>query len=194
MFSEGFPQSLLSDVKQVIALMPRKTYSNVSIGVSEQTISYTLSGNDIRFPYRVYYQELADEAIKQLNENQQHILHCIYSRSCDGFVRERHIKDILASSYPDWAIPYIFKVCDEYVIEILQSVYDLLKNRESNNIKDFCLENQDSFCKSYNRMISYWNEYYRGDCYRYKNYIGRALFLECFGYTRSMEHRKLEAQ
>lgn len=55
----------------------------------------------------------------------------------------------------------------------------------------FCLENIESFCKSYNRMISYWNEYYK---YKYKDfqqYIGRKLFRECFGYSKSMEHRNI---
>lgn len=46
-------------------------------------------------------------------------------------------------------------------------------------------------------MISYWNEYYRDKGKHYKDYIGQKLFIQCFGYTRSMERkirntRKLE--
>ena len=118
------------------------------------------------------------------------ILHCIYSRSCDGFVRQKHLNSLLLMDYEDWAIPYIVKICDEYVVEILEMTYDILKDQDTERIKRFCLENIVSFCKSYSRMISYWNEFYR---YRYNNfqqYIGRKLFRECFGYSRSMERRK----
>jgi len=34
-------------------------------------------------------------------------------------------------------------------------------------------------------MISYWNEYYRYDCYRFKDYIGKKLYSECFGYNKT---------
>jgi len=92
--------------------------------------------------------------------------------------------------YSDWAIPYIVKVCDEYVAEILEMAYRILKEQDTERIKIFCLENVQSFCKSYARMTSYWNEFYR---YRYRNfhqYIGRKLFRECFGYSRVLERRK----
>lgn len=39
--------------------------------------------------------------------------------------------------------------------------------------------------KSYSRMISYWNEYYRGYEPDFRKYIGRKLFRECLGYNRT---------
>jgi hypothetical protein len=105
-------------------------------------------------------------------------------------VREKHIAALLAEkaeNLPDWAIPYIIKVCDEYVVEILQVVYDNLKDRNTDKFKNFCAENEVAFCKSYNRMISYWNEFYRKDCCRYKDYVGRKLFIECFGARCTMK-------
>ena len=92
--------------------------------------------------------------------------------------------------YADWAIPYIFKLCDEYVVEILEITYDILKDKDTERIKRFCLENVQLFCKSYARMISYWNEYYRHKYFNFHEYIGRKLFRDCFGYTRSLERRK----
>jgi len=96
----------------------------------------------------------------------------------------------LSVDFPDWSIPYIVKVCDEYVIEILQLVYEELKGKDTEAIKYFCKNNRQAFCKSYNRMISYWNEFYRNDCYRYENYIGSKLFIECFGAKRTMNCSK----
>lgn len=190
MFQDGFPSSLKDDVSKVVRLIPLKTYSNVSIGTSKQTIQYSQDCVVIKFPYRMYYINVPDEALNKLSLQQKMILHCIYSRSCDGFVRLKHLQSLLLMDYADWAIPYIVKLCDEYVIEILEMTYDILKEQDTERIKRFCLENVQSFCKSYNRMISYWNEFYRDRCYNFHEYIGRKLFRECFGYSRALERRE----
>lgn len=182
MFQDGFPSNLRYDVPKVVGLIPLKTYSNVGIGTSEQTIQYFQDNDVIRFPYRMYYIDVQDEALDKLSLQEKMILHCIYSRSCDGFVRQKHLHSLLLMDYADWAIPYIVKSCDEYVIEILEMTYEILKEQDTERIKRFCFENAQSISKSYDRMISYWNEYYR---YKYKNfhqYVGRKLFRECFGY------------
>ncbi|MFF2755874.1 hypothetical protein ACFVR1_19455 [Psychrobacillus sp. NPDC058041] len=190
MFQDGFPIYLRDDVTTAVGMIPHKTYNNVTIGVSEDTIQYLQDNTVIRLPYRIYYIDSSDEVIDNLTLRQKMILHCIYSRSCDGFVRQKHIYSLLQMDYEDWAIPYIVKICDEYVVEILEMTYDILKEQDTERIMRFCFENIVPFCKSYNRMISYWNEYYR---YRYNNfhkYIGRKLFRDCFGYSKSMERRE----
>jgi len=190
LFQDGFPKALRDDVSKAVRHIPLKTYNNVSIGTSEHNIQYLQEGDVIKFPYRMYYINVSDENLSNLSLQEKMILHCIYSRSCDGLVRQQHLQSLLLMDFADWAIPYIVKVCDEYVLEILEMAYEILKYQDTERIKMFCLENVQSFCKSYNRMISYWNEYYR---YRYKNfdeYIGRKLFRECFGYSRALERRK----
>jgi len=190
MFQDGFPNYLKDDVSKVDGLMPYKTYNNITIGVSEDTIQYIQDSTVISFPYRIYYTNISDEVIDNLSLRQKMILHCIFSRSCDGFVRQKHIYSLLQMDYEDWAIPYIVKICDEYVVEILEMTYDILKEQDTERIKRFCHENIVPFCKSYNRMISYWNEYYRYRNYNFQKYIGRKLFRDCFGYSKSMERRK----
>jgi hypothetical protein len=190
MFSYGFPNELQDDVSKVVSLMPHTTCSNVSIGASEQHIDYYLEGNIITFPYRIYFIDVADDDYSKLDITQTMILHCIYSRSCDGFVRQKHIQSLILMDYKDWTIPYIVKVCDEYVFEILESIYSVLKEHDTQSFKNFCKDNVDSFRISYARMISYWNEFYR---YRYREfhkYVGRQLFRECFGYSRSYEKKR----
>ena len=183
----GFPKHIRNDVEKVVNIIPIETCNNVKIGISENNINYILYGEKIIFPYRIYYNEISESIFENLNEVQKNILHCIYTRSCDGYVREKHLGSLLNSDCFNWVIPYIVKICDEYVVEILELTYSELKERNTDEIKKFCIENKAIFCKSYNRMISYWNEFYRHRCYYYKNYIGRKLFRECFGYTRSME-------
>ena len=184
MFQDGFPTDLTEDVIKVTSLFPHKKVNQVQ---SEEKVKYIQNNKVIQFPYRLYSKELPDHSIKRLNEQQKMILHCIYSRHCDGYVRQKHLKALLLMDFEDWAIPYIVKICDEYVVEIIEMTYDHLKDRDKEVIKTFCIENMEAFCKSYNRMTSYWNEFYRERYNEFHKYIGRKLFRECFGYTRSME-------
>ena len=182
----GFPPGLKKSVIKVVHAIPHKTFSGVLSYTSENKITYLSGINTITFPYRVYILEITSDEMHKLSDEEKMILHCIYSRSCDGYVREKHIKELLATDMPYWAIPYIVKVCDEYVVEILEVVYEVLQKQNTSKIKRFCVNNWKHFCRSYNRMVSYWNEFYRNDCYRFNDYVGRKLFIECFGARRTM--------
>lgn len=190
MFKDGFPNDLSEDVAIVDNLIPHETYYNVGISTSQQTIQYSQNNVVIKFPDRIYNVDFPEKNFNKLNLQQKMIVHCIYTRSCDGFVREKHLKSLLLMEYPDWAIPYIVKLCDEYIIEILEVAYDILKEQDTQKIKKFCLENIQSFCKSYARMTSYWNEFYRDRCCNFHEYIGKKLFRECFGYSRALDRKK----
>lgn len=186
---EAFPMELRREVSSVISMISKSTYGNIRTGATDDGCAYTLlDGQDIVFPYRIYYRDEINGQL--LTFEQEMIYHCLFSRSCDGFVREKHIKEILSEDYPDWTLPYILKVSDEYVIEILEVIYDLLKGRDNDKMQVFCEMNVGSFLCSHDRMISYWNEYYRNRIFSYKDYIGKKLFSECFGYTRSMEKER----
>jgi len=196
MFDNGFPYISDEIVNRVVALVPPQTYGYISTPVTaDHYIDYFLGQTQMSFPYRLYSFEVEDTVFSKLDFTEKMILHCIYTRSCDGYIRERHVKALLAEDFPEWTIPYIFKVCDEYIIEILQIVYDNLKDGNTDKFKSFCANNQASFCKSYHRMISYWNVYYRtwdaffrNDYYRFEDYVGRKLFIECFGAEEAMKY------
>ena len=188
--SGAFPKESQNDAAIVFNLLNRKIYSKVGLGTADSICAYVLlDGQTIGFPDRIYgLEEFLN--LSSLTFEQKMIFHCIYSRSCDGFVREKHIQAILKEDYPDWCIPYILKLSDEYVVEILEVIYHELKDKDTDRIKMFCRLNMRSFLYGHARMISYWNEFYRDRCYYYKNYIGKKLFEECFGYTRSMEKER----
>lgn len=190
MFEDGFPSRLRDDVAKVAEQILKITYRNVKFPISEQSIQYSVNGVVINFPYRIYITNITPDVLNKLSLQQQMIAHCIYSRSCNGFVRQEHLQSLLMMDYEDWAVPYIVKVCDEYVVEILDMTYNLIRLQDTEIIKKFCLENVQLFCKSYARMISYWNEFYRDRCYLFHKYIGKKLFKECFGYTRALERLK----
>lgn len=183
MFENGFPNNLKGDVSKIIKLIQDKAYPGVNVDTLEDMVQYSNNGQLIEFPYRIYFSDIIYESLSELNLQQEMILHCIYTRSCDGYVRQRHLKLLLQLNFADWVIPYIVKVCDEYIVEILEMTYDALKNQDTERIKQFCYENIQSFSKSYDRMVSYWNEFYRYKYSHFRRYIGRKLFRECFGYS-----------
>ncbi len=187
MFYNAFPGDLRENIDIVLKIMPSKNFNDYSNSISDNTSSYILNVEIVDIPYRMYLTDITDADYERLNQKQKQILCCIYTRSCDGYVREKYLRKLLDMPFEQWAIPFIVKLCDEYVLEILEAIYSTLKERDNTDIHCFCLRNKDSIKKSYSRMISYWNEYYRGHESDFKKYIGRTLFRECLGYDRTYE-------
>lgn len=189
--ARGFPNALEKDVslvwESITSHCPRPARDVFLSNFAKATAWQLIDGEHIHIPYRVYYTDTAAAWPAQFSLQQQTIYHCILSRSCDSYVREHHIKALLDMAPPHWALPYVIKVCDEYVVEILEAVYARLSGTDTSTYQALCRLNLQQFLYSHARMVSYWNEYYRWDCYRYRNYVGKALFETCFGYTRSME-------
>lgn len=70
---------------------------------------YVQDENVIKFPYRIYNMDNSDKFIDNLSVQQKMMVHCIYTRSCDGFVRQEHLKSLLLMDFKDWTIPYFVK-------------------------------------------------------------------------------------
>lgn len=200
-FYDAFPPYLKSELDIVLRVLPKKSYCINDFGKSEknytfETIKYKLSNCNIKFPYRVYIWDVTDRVFNKLNSLQKIILCCIYTRSCDGYIREKYLRKLLDINFDEWVIPYIIKLCDEYVLEIVEVIYEKLKNRDNADIKDFCKLNKSNTRTGYSRMISYWDAYYRRKYfiffdrrkyYSFEEYIGRKLFVDCLGYDKSFE-------
>ena len=155
MFYESFPKEYIEDLEEVLKIIPE------SYHLLKEVIEYKSNNIIIRIPYRVYFDDVDSAKLNELTDKQKIILYCIYTRSSNGYIREKYIKELLKIEFDYWVIPFIVKISDEYIIEILEVIYEKLKNRDNSDIKKFCLENKDVMKKSYSRMISYWNEYYR---------------------------------
>ena len=176
MLCDGFSPELKDDVSAVSRFIATKMYHGVKIGESENTCSYDLlGGGRVCFPYRVYYlDDVKEDTLSSLPWRQRMIYHAVFTRSCDGLVREKHLNYILEGSYPDWVFPYLIKLSDEYVIEILNAIYKKLKGQDTEKIKAFCKLNLQSFLQSHARMTSYWNEYARGIVLSSETILGNA--------------------
>lgn len=178
-----FPSKFQEDVMYVVNFINMEVGGLSTLNMN-QFVKYSMDGDVYIFPYRVYNEEIQNSSIKQWDANKQAIFHCIFSRNSNGFVRQKHIQGLLEMDIPDLSIPYILKICDEYIIEILKIVYDYLELHNNQKIKKICMQNKYLMDKSYSRMISYWNEYYREQFPNLKNYIGYKLFTKCLGFVR----------
>ena len=186
MFEEGFPLYLNKELHTVLSYLSTKTYANISNGYIDTPTNEQMElfdGSEIQFPYRIYFLDEESSYEKLVSKEEQWIYHCIFTRSCNGYVREAHLRAILEEDYPEWCMPYIFKLASEYVVEILDVIYTVMKGKDNSLFQAFCQNNPYLFKCYYNRMISYWNEYYRNQCYKYHDYVGYKLYKECFGYN-----------
>lgn len=74
-------------------------------------------------------------------------------------MREKHIKAILKEDYPDWTLPYILKLSDEYVVEILfHSMSRLSQGKKSEHGYDS--DEPECIYKNFERKLSYGNQIY----------------------------------
>ncbi len=187
MFINAFPKQLKYDVEFVIEHIFLDSCYGERMLVASQNESWKLkNGENICFPYRIYLTDKIVDCGEFFSPSQEIIYHCIFSRSNNGYVREKHIAALLEAETPDWVIPYIIKICEEYVLKILKLVYDKLSKTDTLAYKEICSLNLQQFVKGYDRMISYWNEYYRNECCNLCDYIGKKLYEDCFGYTKAM--------
>ena len=184
----AFPTFLHDDVDIVINTIKKTlfldkealTYNSFQ---ADNKTPFIVSDNEkVQVPYRLFIDEVPE--IQSLSLVQKMILHCIYSRSTDVYIREKHIKAILQEDLPNWAMPFILKICDEYVVEILELTYNSLKEKDNSKIQEFCKINKSYLNLAYSRMVSYWNCYYRTKCKNLNHYIGKKLYNECFRYSQ----------
>jgi hypothetical protein len=102
----AFPKRLRADAATVVAVMPRPPSRLLSAFLStvdavtgrrfldlSDEFTVTVAGEPVTIPQRIYNPE---QVGARLTETQALILHCLYSRHHDGFVRQRHLKELLA--------------------------------------------------------------------------------------------------
>ena len=147
-----------------LAVVSRATVVRLSSGQkhppSSDTFQVNLRGEALSIPYRVYYDK--EQLIKCIGCRgpEQIVALCLASRHCDGYMREKCVKELLLRD-EYWVVPFIVQLLGEYVVEITVHVEKFLKRADDNEYTNFLHENTKYVEKLERRAISYWNEYYR---------------------------------
>jgi hypothetical protein len=167
----AFPHQLANDVRAVLAVMPEARIASAS------PFSVYVGDEAVAIPYRIYQDELPVDVVCSLTVLQQAILHCLYSRHCDGLVRQRHLERI-ASSDELWVVPFVVQLAGEYVLDILESIQhglsDLPSKRSTQRLAygDLIARNPGFFARTERRVVSYWSCYYRWEFPVFGTYPG----------------------
>ncbi|WP_197034683.1 hypothetical protein [Glycomyces sp. NRRL B-16210] len=135
-------------------------------------------------PYRIAGAEPDPAAVRTLTGVEQVVLHCLYSRNCDGRVRERHLASLVDRLEP-WVIPFVLQLAGEYVLEILEALrrglgdLTVRGSAQRRRYGEFITRNPAFFARTERRVVSYWSCYYRLGHPEFGTYPGCDL-LEVF--------------
>lgn len=141
----------------------------------ENIISVKYQGKNLEIPYRVHDIVPPDFVINLLPLHKRINLYAKLTRHHDGFIREKYIVKLINQS-PELSIPYAIQLASEYVQEIIAVIYSHRELFERKLLKNYIEENQVYLNKSKDRMISYWDCYYRLKNPLLKSYVGFKLF------------------
>ncbi|MFJ9422465.1 hypothetical protein [Streptomyces sp. NPDC101249] len=170
----AFPAELASDAEAVLAVMPDSRLQ------PHASFSVAVEGQQVLIPERLYNDEPSTDTVASLSPRQQQLLHCLYSRHCDGVVRQRHLEETVGSTDP-WVVPFVVQLVGEYVLEILVVICDELRDLATPGsgghlaYGQFIVDNPAFFARTQRRVVSYWSCYYRGTYASFRGYPGSSL-------------------
>jgi hypothetical protein len=177
---KSFPIGLTNDVKKVLEILP---FSDVEVKLVNgenhiiENLIHTMeqdlkvANEIITIPYRLYFDEPNLELENNLTERQKNILNCIFLRHHNGYLREKRLK-MLSEQTEKWTIPFIVQLLGEYIYELLPIIDEKVNDNTLDFYVEFRNENPKYWQLTESRMISYWNEYYRYQFPKLKEYLG----------------------
>lgn len=182
----AFPTVAPAELEPALRLLPLgkqvqnrdgKSYP-VSHLISADAEAVVLAGVPVLVPGRVYFAEPPAGAELGLTTRQRVLLHCVYLRHHDGFVRQRRLELLLAEPAATFTVPFTFSLIGEYVQEILVVLADNITPALLASYVVFIRENPRYWQRTQGRVASYWDIYYRGR-YRggspFRQYVGAKL-------------------
>ncbi|WP_075025745.1 hypothetical protein [Streptomyces mirabilis] len=174
LLTAAFPAELADDVRAVLAVTPAPRHWPVA------PFSVVVQGQQLSIPGRLYNDEPPPELVASLSSRQRQVLHCLYSRHCDGRVRQLHLAQIVSSADP-WVVPFVVQLVGEYVLEILVDICDELRDlgAAGDGLRlaygEFIVANPAFFARTQRRVVSYWSCYYRTAFQSFRGYPGCTL-------------------
>ncbi|MFD7508609.1 hypothetical protein ACFV5N_04585 [Streptomyces sp. NPDC059853] len=170
----AFPTALAADVAAVAAVMPAPRHGPAG------PFPVVVQGDRLSIPGRLYNDEPTAAASAPLSARRRRLLHCLYSRHCDGRVRQRHLRVIAGATDP-WVVPYVVQLAGEYGVEILRDLDRALRVVTGPGHPGrlvygrFLADNPAFFDRTQRRVVSYWSCYHRLAYPDFHDYPGSAV-------------------
>jgi len=168
----AFPQSVRDDALLAASAFPDGHQSPDGFSVK-------IAGQAVTIPYRIYHDRSRISALS-LDGLQMHLVDCLLTRHNDGYVRHEHLRRIITRKHA-WVPPFVLQLAGEYVVEILETIRHNLEALDHAIYAAFVRDNPEFLAITEQRIISYWDCYYRGT--RREEYVGFQVveFMKALG-------------
>ena len=150
-----FPNYLLDELNLI-----EKNLDFTSEQKLHKPFAVFIEGTQINIPQRSYLDSNQLKKIKFLRPIQKEISYCFFSRHHDGYIRQRCLEKILNSNNY-FVMPFIMQLLGEYVIEIIEVIYQNREGINKENLVKYIAENPKHYHVTRQRVYSYWNCNYR---------------------------------
>ncbi len=150
----AFPKVLRADVDAGLSVMPTAEHRAM---LTDGTVR--IGSEEIAILRRIYHPEPTPR-LSDLTRLQKTILSSLYTRHHDGFVRERHVHEILYADHP-WVPVFVLQLLGEYVVQIGQTIARHVATLPQETYRTFAHANPEYMSALRSRVVSYWSEYYR---------------------------------
>lgn len=152
--AHAFPFAVCKDALAALSVLSENRYST-----RWKPFSLRLGNELISIPDRIYYDPPILQTVR-LNRLESELLDCLFTRHHDGFVRQKHLARIIQSQNI-WIPCFVIPLIGEYVVEIIRVVQENLPGLKASVYADFVRANPDFLALTEQRVISYWDCYYR---------------------------------
>lgn len=174
MLLKAFPEALANDVIAVSDILPLNihavTLSNDQIVfvndlIQPSAVTVKFNSDLLNIPSRIHFNEPDPYMVSQLTHTQKIILHCIYLRHHNGYLRQSRLEE-LAGVNEDWIVPHTLQLLGDYVLKIIQTLDKIVTDENIQYYRQFVRDNPKYWQQTVSRMISYWDCYYRRKYFR----------------------------
>ena len=157
----AFPSTVQSDALAAVSGLPPNPYHWSSFSVRTENESLFV-------PCRIYHDPSLIRT-EGLSAVQEQMLACLLTRHHDGLIRQKYLTRIIAVDAA-WLPPFVVQLVGEYVIEIIRVIEENLAFLDKSLYRQFLRLNPEFWTLTQQRVVSYWNCYYRS--YRRDVYPG----------------------
>lgn len=179
----SFPSVIHDDVRRILASVDEPEYSTHLSG-----LRLLVRGEYLEPPARIYWAEPTAEMSAGFSTRELRVLSSYFTRHHDGYVRERHLRNLLAQRLDDWSVPYVLWLLGEYVREICDVIAEQAPAIDLQLVEEFARNNPEFVKRLRRQVISYWSCYWRGSV-RLLDYPG-FVALRSLGLWHGTEGRK----
>ena len=155
LFMDAFPASLEPQVAQAACALDMSTY-----GVHADKRTCFVVGGETRWLPARLGARVSENVRRGLAPEAALILDALMTRHHDGFVRQRHLRRLFDAPRVH-TVPFMLHLLGEHVYEVVADVDAGTRDVDPEAFKSFLGENKDFLWLIGERVVSYWDCYYK---------------------------------